>query len=152
MEHTTQNTQQILSKKEKIQKLSDGAIKDLYTRQHLLKKLKNRLRMRVQASDNKTTIEDTKAFKQLKIGEDSEGTHYKLMRKELDTKVYMRLQKSGKSLETAYFDFVTNDKFSEKEKVEIARQKLVTTSECCGTPAPRLAHNNIDKWAEIEEI
>ena len=144
---TTQNITQLLSKEQKIQNLSKDAIKDLYTRQHLLEQIQNKLRHK----KPNTPIDETKEFKQLLIEDNSQGIIYQCLRKHIDIQEYSKLQKADKSTEQAYFDKVTNDKFTEKEKIQIAKKKLKTTSECCGIPKAKLVHKNIEKWHELEK-
>lgn len=139
--------QDLLSQKDKINQLSKEAIKDIYSRYHLLKKIKARRRKRnLQPIQEK---EDT--FKQLSL-EHSNQIFYKALRENLDVREYTKLEKKDGSLEDAYFKRVTNDKFNEDEKIEIARKKLIETSKCSGVPASKLVHTNVNEWGELEDI
>lgn len=141
------NINQLLSKKQKILKLSNDAIKDIYTRQHLFKSLEKRAFKRF----NQTITTKDKAFKQLDLT-NTDHVIYKAFREHLDVTVYNKLNSKNVSLEVAYFDEVTNDKFTEKEKIEIARKKLIEITECCGTPHVQLVHDAVNSYAEIEDL
>jgi len=136
------NTNQLLSKKDKIQQLSDEAIKDIYSRQIILKIAKNR---------RGYIKEDSTLFKGLDV---TEGGHslYEAI-KDLDIQLYSRLNKKDGSIEDAIIQEFTKDTSNLNDsKADIMRYKLEKTAECCGVPKAVLVHNNINEWAEIEEI
>ena len=135
----TQNINQLLSKKDKIQQLSDEAIKDIYSRQLILKIAKNRKGYIKESSD---------LFKGLNISED--GSLYEAIR-DLDIQLYSRLNRKDGSIEDAIIDEFTKDTSNLKDsKTDIMRYKLKKTSECCGVPKAVLCHNNIDEWYKTE--
>ena len=137
----TNKTQQLLSKKDKIQKLSDEAIKDIYSRQIILKIAEKR---------HGYIKEDSDLFKALKI--DTGISLYEGI-KNLDIQLYSRLNKKDGSIEDSIIEEFTKDTSSlEDSKTDIMRYKLEKTSECCGVPKAVLVHDNIDKWAETEEV
>ena len=137
----TNKTQQLLSKKDKLKNLSDEAVKDIYSRQIILKIARNR----------KGYIkEDSDLFKALKI--DTGISLYEGI-KNLDIQLYSRLNKKDGSIEDSIIEEFTKDTSSlEDSKADIMRYKLEKTSECCGVPKAVLVHDNIDKWAETEEV
>lgn len=138
----TQNkTAQLLSKKDKIQKLSDEAIKDIYSRQIILKIAEKRKGYIKESSD---------LFKGLNISED--GSLYEAI-KNLDIQLYSRLNKKDGSIEDAIIQEFTKDTSQlEDSKADIMRYKLEKTSECCGVPKAVLVHDNINEWAETEKL
>jgi len=139
---TQNNINQLLSKKDKIQQLSDEAIKDIYSRQIILKIAEKR----------KGYIkEDSDLFKGLNISEDSKNLYEAI--RNLDIQLFQRLNKKDGSIEDAIIQEFTKDTSQlEDSKADIMRYKLEKTSECCGVPKAVLVHDNINKWAETEDL
>jgi hypothetical protein len=139
---TQNNINQLLSKKDKIQKLSDEAIKDIYSRQIILKIAEKRKGYIKQESD---------LFKGLNI-EDGSISLYEAIR-DFDIQLYTRLNSKDCSIEEAIIKEFTKDTSSlEDSKADIMRYKLEKTSECSGVPKAVLVHDNINKWAETEKL
>jgi len=138
---TQNNVNQLLSKKDKLEKLSDEAVKDIYSRQIILKIAEN----------CKGYIkEDSDLFKGLNISED--GSLYEAIRK-LDIQLFQRLNKKDGSIEDAIIqEFTKNTSNLKDSKTDIIRYKLGKTSECCGVPKAVLVHDNIEEWSETEKI
>ena len=137
----TNKTQQLLSKKDKLKNLSDEAVKDIYSRQIILKIAEKR---------HGYIKEDSDLFKALKI--DTGISLYEGIR-DLDIQLYTRLNKKDGSIEDSIIEEFTKDTSQlEDSKADIMRYKLEKTSECCGVPKAVLVHDNIDKWAETEEV
>lgn len=136
------NINQILSKKDKIQQLSDEAIKDIYSRQIILKIAEKR---------RGYIKEDSSLFKGLDV---TEGNHslYEAIR-DLDIQLYTRLNRKDGSIEDAIINEFTKDTTNLNDsKADIMRYKLEKTSECCGVPKAVLVHNNINGWSETEGL
>jgi len=129
----------ILSQEEKIKQLPRRAIEDIFARQMLLKADKQY---------NGFTTRDDEVFK----GLDMENTEYSLLEAVhfIDIQFYMDLKDMDGDLVDAALERLTKE--VEGDKVEVMRQKLIITSECCGVPRARLCHNNVDAWAEIEGV
>jgi len=129
----------ILSQEEKIKQLPRRAIDDIFARQMLLKADKQY---------NGFTTRDDEVFK----GLDMENTEYSLLEAVhfIDIQFYMDLKDMDGDLVDAALERLTKE--VEGDKVEVMRQKLIITSECCGVPRARLCHNNVDAWAEIEGV
>lgn len=144
----TRQTNKLLSKKEKIQKLSDEAIKDIYSRYHFLKLIDQRKRKRF----NQPLTERDKEFKQISLHNEEEGIFYQALRKFMDVNGFSDLKKKTESLEIAYFNKVTNDDLTEKEKIQIAKKKLIETSKCCGVPKAVFVHKAVEEYSDLENI
>jgi len=138
----TQNVNQLLSKQDKIQQLSDEAIKDIYSRQLILKIAEKRTGYVKEESD---------LFKGLKVDEPSISLYEAI--RDLDVQLYNRLNRMDGSIEDAIIEQYTKDTSSlEDSKTDIMRYKLEKTSECCGVPKAVLVHDNINGWAETEDL
>jgi len=129
----------ILSQEEKIKQLPRRAIEDIYARQLLLK---------VNSQLHGYTSRDSNVFKGLDM-EDTDIT-FRDGVLNIDTQIYHQLQDKDGDLVDAVLDRWTKE--VEGDKVEVMRQKLIITSECCGVPRARLCHQNVDAWAEIEGV
>jgi hypothetical protein len=134
-----QSVNGILSKEDKIKKLSDEAIEDIYARQLVLKIAKKRMGYIKESSD---------LFKSCDVNEPNHHLYEAI--KDIDIQLYTRLNRKDSTIEKAILDEFT--KQTDASKVEIMRHKLIKTSECCGVPRANLCHNNIDGWAELEEL
>ncbi len=129
----------ILSQEEKIKQLPRRAIEDIFARQMLLKADKQY---------NGFTTRDDEVFKGLDMSNSEvslfEAVHF------IDIQFYMDLKEMDGDLVDAALERLTKE--VEGDKVEVMRQKLIITSECCGVPRARLCHQNVDAWAEIEGV
>lgn len=133
----TEQIEDFLSQEDKIMELSDGAIKDIYSRQLMLKVIKER---------KGYISEDSKYFKGLSVKSESKSLYR--MIQEFDMNLYNDLAKKP-SIEQAIIDRYTRDI---EDPVEVMRHKLIETSKCCGVPSAKLVHENIEKWAETERL
>lgn len=140
---THNKTAQLLSKKDKIQKLSDDAIKDIYARQIMLKIAEKR---------RGYIKEDSDLFKGLDISQKGHSLYGAIQ--EFDIQLYLDLKEEGNTgIEDAIISKFTKDTSDlEDSKTDIMRYKLEKTSECCGVPKAVLVHNNIEEWAETERL
>lgn len=136
------NVTDLLSKGDKLQKLSDEAVRDIYARQIILKIAKNR----------KGYIkESSELFKGLDTSEGGTSLYEAII--SLDAQMYTRLNSMDGTIEEAILQEFTKDtSHLEDSKADIMRYKLKKTSECCGVPKAVLCHNNIEAWAETEQI
>jgi len=139
---TNQNIQDLLSKQDKIKELSDNAIRDIYSRQIILKIAKKRKGYVQEKSD---------LFKSLDVSKKSYSLYEGI--KNLDIQLYLDLKKMDDvySIEEAIIKKFTKDTSNlEDSKTDIMRYKLKKTSECCGVPKAVLCHHNIDGWYNQE--
>lgn len=140
----TNQTAKLLSKEEKIKELSDDAIRDIYSRQIMLKIAEKRRGYIKESSD---------LFKSLDISKKGHSFYEGI--KNLDIQLYLDLKKveDTTSIEEAIIKKFTKDTSQlEDTKEDIMRYKLTKTSECCGVPKAVLVHNNIEEWADTENL
>lgn len=141
------SVQELLSKKEKIKKLSDEAVKDIYTRYHFLNSIQKQ-----RHKTNRTPLgQDSILFKQVNLGDEG-NILYKAFRHELETKIFMDLKRRNESMEMAYFDYVTKDDLTDEKKIKIAREKLISASKCSGVPKAVLVHDCVKSYADLEDV
>lgn len=136
---------QLLDQSDKIKKLSEDAIKDIWVRKELWRRNKRKYMRRLGSEEYKEFMAELKA-------DESGASLYGAVRRCIDLQLQNKINESDKSPEEFLFDYWTDDDLSDKERLALCRQDIDNNiSGCCGMPKHEVIRHNINSWLELEK-
>ena len=132
------NINQLLDESDRIENLSDEAVKDIFVRAMLYKQ--NKRRFKIGTDAHKEFVSELKAS-------DGSSSLYEGIRRVVDIQAQSRMNKSDKSPEDYLWSELTNSDLDEDVKVSLAREKLnKLVSGGCGMPIHEIIRDNLKAW------
>ena len=132
------NINKLLDESDRIENLSDEAVKDIFVRAMLYKQ--NKRRFKIGTDAHKEFVSELKAS-------DGSSSLYEGIRRVVDIQAQSRMNRSDKSPEEYLWSELTNSDLDEDVKVALARDKLnKLVSGGCGMPIHEIIRDNLKAW------
>lgn len=132
------NINELLDESDRIENLSDEAVRDIFVRAMLYKQ--NKMRFKIGTDAHKEFVSELKAS-------DGSASLYEGIRRVVDIQAQSRMNKSDKSPEDYLWSQITNSDMDESVKVALARDKLnKLVSGGCGMPIHEIIRDNLEAW------
>jgi hypothetical protein len=133
---------EFLDESDRIEKLSDEAVKDIFVRAEVFNRNKRKY-MDMMSSEGFDQI-----MNGLKADEDG-NCLYSVLRREFGIQLQAKINESDMSIEEFLWDRWTDSNRSESEKIALARQYLHNTvSGGCGMPRHDIIRGGLDAWLD----